>query len=36
MKNRESDVKTEDVGEGLVPSLYPKRKTTRLRDFDYA
>ena len=29
-------MKNEDVGEGLVPSRYPKRKTARLRDFDYA
>jgi len=29
-------MKNEDVGEGLVPSRYPKRKTTRLKDFDYA
>jgi len=29
-------MKNEDVGEGLVPSRCPKRKTTRLKDFDYA
>ena len=29
-------MKNEDVGEGLVPSRYPKRKTARLKDFDYA
>ena len=29
-------MKDEDVGEGLVPSRCPKRKTARLKDFDYA
>ena len=29
-------MKNEDVGEGLVPSRCPKRKTARLKDFDYA
>ena len=29
-------MKNKDVGEGLVPSRYPKRKSIRLKNLDYA